>query len=83
MSLRDGSLLPNNDNLRLKEASHLASSKLFENSESLSLWQITETAVTGGFLIHDGNAVAAKTVYDAVRQFDFDDDRLADRKSVV
>ena len=77
MSLRDGSLLPDNDHICLKEASYLASSKLFENSESFLLWQIAEAAVAGGFLIHDGNAVATEAVDDTVRQFDFDDDRLA------
>ena len=77
MSLRDGIPLPDNDNLRLKEASHLGSSKLFEISEPLSLREITEATVAGGLLIHDGNAVAAEAVNDAVRQFDFDDDRLA------
>ncbi len=49
-----------------------------DKSESLALRQIAEAAVAGGFLIHDGNAVAAETDDDAVRQFDFDDDRLAD-----
>ena len=48
-----------------------------ENSESLPLGEITEAAVTGSFLIHDGNTVAAEAVDDAIRQFDFDDDRLA------
>ena len=77
MSLRDGIVLPDNDNLCLKKTSHLASSKLFEISEPLPLRQVAEAAVTGGFLIHDGNAVAAEAVDDAIRQFDFDDDRLA------
>ena len=48
-----------------------------ENSESLPSGQIAQAAVTGGFLIHDGNAVAAEAVNDTIRQFDFDDDRLA------
>ena len=76
MSLRDGIVLPYKDNICLKDASHLAPSGLFEISESLSLREIAEAAVTGGFLIHDGNAVAAEAVDDAIRQFDFDDDRL-------
>ena len=48
-----------------------------ENSESLPSGQIAKAAVTGGFLIHDGNTVAAEAVNDAIRQFDFDNDRLA------
>ena len=48
-----------------------------DNSESLALRQVAEAAVAGGFLIHHGNAVAAETDDEAVRQFDFDDDRLA------
>ena len=77
MSLRDGIVLPDNDNIGLEEASHLASSRLFDNSKSLPLGEVAEAAVAGGFLIHDGNAVAAEAVDDAVCQFDFDDDRLA------
>ena len=48
-----------------------------DNSEPLALRQIAEAAVACGFLIHHGNAVAAEADNDAVRQFDFDDDRLA------
>ena len=77
MSLRDGIVLPDNDNIGLEAASHLAPSGLFENSKSLPLGEIAEAAVAGGFLIHDRNAVAAEAVDDTIRQFDFDDDRLA------
>ena len=77
MSLRDGIELPDNDNIGLEEVSHLASSRLFDNSEPFSLRQVAKAAVTGGFLIHDGNTVAAEAVNDAIHQFDFDDDRLA------
>ena len=77
MSLRDGIVLPDNDNIGLEEASHLASSRLFDNSKSLPLGEVAEAAVTGGLLIHHWNAISAETDDETIRQFDFDDEGLA------